>query len=497
MLRLDVRRFFPSIDHALLREELDRTMPPDWRWLRDRFLDAPAQIEQVTHWFPGDDLLAPLRPHGLPIGSLTSELRANLHLSPLDRLLGSRLCLGTFVRSCHDLVLYDDDPARLRDALCQVQRCASQLRLVLHPGETRLHRTTRPVPFLGFVLRRTATGVSVRLQHDNVVRMRARLRTAQVMYAAGALSLEEVTTQVRAWLAHAAHGDTRALVRAELARLAFVRGGDAGSPERRSRARLGGHRPQEVPPVPASRGARFAPDAVDVQAQRDAADPLRAKRPCLRPTSRRRRGSGTQELRAVSQPSQNVTFAGAQRPLVTPPAVYVRQTTLPHSASIVQAFEQKPLSGSIGKQRLLSQVPGEAPGTHAPPSSVVPCSDGLPAAGSRQASPPPDATPPNGSHACSQVVRQVGESANTSQLPPLTSNSTQEHERTGHSESSLQDCPAGAPPPLPPPSSLEESPQAGPRSRTISESASRIRIRIESSPGGWSCRASVPAGSGR
>ncbi len=38
---------------------------------------------------------------------------ANALLTPVDHLLASRLGLGTFVRYCDDLLVFDDDPGRL------------------------------------------------------------------------------------------------------------------------------------------------------------------------------------------------------------------------------------------------------------------------------------------------------------------------------------------------------------------------------------------------
>ena len=62
------------------------------------------------------------------------------------------------------------------------------MRLRLHPGKTRLHRSTDPVGFLGFVLRqRPDGGVSVRLQSDNIPRFRARMQETLTLYDAGAI----------------------------------------------------------------------------------------------------------------------------------------------------------------------------------------------------------------------------------------------------------------------------------------------------------------------
>jgi RNA-directed DNA polymerase len=224
VLRIDIRKFFPSIDHAILRALLDPLTPPELRWLRDAFLDAPVGCEHVAWHFPGDDLFAPFaRPHGLPIGSLTSQVWANVFLTPVDHLLASHCGLGTFVRYCDDVLVFDDDRDRLRDALLAVEERASALRLRLHPVKTRLHRTADPVAFLGFVPRRVKDGVQVRLRTENAQRFRQRMSLTLALFESGAVDPAEVIAQIRAWLAHARHGHTRTLCERELSRLVFVR----------------------------------------------------------------------------------------------------------------------------------------------------------------------------------------------------------------------------------------------------------------------------------
>lgn len=123
-----------------------------------------------------------------------------------------RLKLGTF---------YSHDRARLEDAWGRIEQRCDTLRLRLHPKKCRLHRTSEPVAFLGFVLRREGSAVGVRLRSENVRRFRARMALVSALYDAGALELEDVTSRLRAWLAHAQHGHTRSLVRRELSRLSF------------------------------------------------------------------------------------------------------------------------------------------------------------------------------------------------------------------------------------------------------------------------------------
>ena len=71
MLQCDVRQFFPSVDHAILRDLLARKVcDQDVMRLIDRLLASGTGLLAEAYkmvYFPGDDLLAVLRPRGLPI----------------------------------------------------------------------------------------------------------------------------------------------------------------------------------------------------------------------------------------------------------------------------------------------------------------------------------------------------------------------------------------------------------------------------------------------
>lgn len=84
LLRLDVHRFFPSINHALLLRMLLPRCPVQYHWLLRRILAETGHIEKVNLEFPGDESLTTAeRAHGLPIGNLTSQVWANAYLTPI------------------------------------------------------------------------------------------------------------------------------------------------------------------------------------------------------------------------------------------------------------------------------------------------------------------------------------------------------------------------------------------------------------------------------
>jgi len=88
VLRGDIVKHFASLDHAILRRELQTVVADeDVLWLVDQILASGQGVladEYQMVYFPGDDLLATLRPRGLPIGNLTSQVWSNCYMNPFD-----------------------------------------------------------------------------------------------------------------------------------------------------------------------------------------------------------------------------------------------------------------------------------------------------------------------------------------------------------------------------------------------------------------------------
>jgi hypothetical protein len=109
-LQCDVRQFFPSIDHDILRSEFSRLIrDKDLLWLCDQILASGEGVladEYEMTWFPGDDLFAANRPRGLPIGNLTSQFWANVYLNGLDHFIKRELKCGAYVRYVDDFLLF-------------------------------------------------------------------------------------------------------------------------------------------------------------------------------------------------------------------------------------------------------------------------------------------------------------------------------------------------------------------------------------------------------
>ena len=62
VLQCDVRKYFPSIDHEILKTLIRRKMKcRDTLWLIDTIIDHSNEQDAVRDYFPGDDLLSPFQ----------------------------------------------------------------------------------------------------------------------------------------------------------------------------------------------------------------------------------------------------------------------------------------------------------------------------------------------------------------------------------------------------------------------------------------------------
>jgi retron-type reverse transcriptase len=206
VLKCDVRKYFPSMDHAILKSLLERAikcMPT--LALAGAIIDGSNAQEEVSAVFPGDTLFTPLeRRKGLPIGNQTSQFFANVYLNALDHFVLRELRPAMYLRYVDDFVIFGDDKAELARMRRAIVARLEEMRLELHEGKSRVYRCADGVTFLGW---RLFPG-RARLPRRNVVRMRSRLRAIGARFHRAELDFADVRRRISAWLGHAAFGDT-------------------------------------------------------------------------------------------------------------------------------------------------------------------------------------------------------------------------------------------------------------------------------------------------
>jgi len=180
-LKLDIRKYFDSIPHSVLRDRLRR-----------KFKDA--RLIRLFHRIIG--AFRGRSECGLPIGSLTSQYFANFYLGWFDRYVKERLNVRGYVRYMDDMVLWGNDLATLRDQRDVVLDFLSEsLQLTAKPPF--LGRSSCGFDWLGCRVFSTHTALSRRSR----TRFQRKIHALESAHVAGALTDDQLQRRSEAALA--------------------------------------------------------------------------------------------------------------------------------------------------------------------------------------------------------------------------------------------------------------------------------------------------------
>ena len=144
-LKLDIRKFFDSVDHEVLMKLLEMRIADQWLL---KLLEGI--IFSFSVWIPGrarNDGGG----KGMPLGNLTSQLFANIYLDPLDKFVKHELRAKCYLRYADDFMLLADNPSELMGYFVEVARFVkSVLKLQLHPDKLILRKLNWGIDFVGY-----------------------------------------------------------------------------------------------------------------------------------------------------------------------------------------------------------------------------------------------------------------------------------------------------------------------------------------------------------
>jgi retron-type reverse transcriptase len=194
VLKADVRKYFPSVDHDVLITRLRKIITdPEIMTLLE---------STIRSWNTEEG-------RGLAMGNQTSQLFALYYLDPADRLIKEKLRIKYYTRYMDDMVLVHEDKDYLRECLRQLRAlCKDELKLELNE-KTQIFPLSHGVDYLGWHFNLTNTGkVIKRLRTQSKRRMKRCIKGLQKGYAEGRLSLEDIKRSFAAARGHLLHGHT-------------------------------------------------------------------------------------------------------------------------------------------------------------------------------------------------------------------------------------------------------------------------------------------------
>jgi retron-type reverse transcriptase len=145
VLKLDIRQFFASIDHVVLKEILGKYVPDQKiLWLLGNIIDS----FNTRNKFPDREICS----YGLPLGNLTSQLFVNIYMNEFDWFVKNELKINHYIRYADDFVFLSENKPELLKVLNLIKSyLKKELKLSLHPDKIILKTFVSGVDFLGWI----------------------------------------------------------------------------------------------------------------------------------------------------------------------------------------------------------------------------------------------------------------------------------------------------------------------------------------------------------
>ncbi len=155
-LKMDIRKFYPTIDHDVLKRLIRRKIKDqDLLWLLDEIIDSTD---------------------GLPIGNYLSQYFANFYLAYFDHWLKEEKKVKYYFRYADDLVILASDKPYLHQILSDIgQYLQQRLKLTVKDNYQVFPVAARGIDFVGYVFFHTHTRLRKTIK-KNFVRMLTRNR---------------------------------------------------------------------------------------------------------------------------------------------------------------------------------------------------------------------------------------------------------------------------------------------------------------------------------
>ncbi|MFB6147767.1 MAG: reverse transcriptase domain-containing protein, partial [Candidatus Nanohaloarchaea archaeon] len=191
-LKCDIRSYFDSVDHEILIREIDRNVSDgEVLWLIERFLEGYSSEEGEGK--------------GMPIGTLYSQLFANVYLDRFDHFVKQSLQTSYYVRYMDDFILLSDSKEQLHTWKEAMQGyLEDELDLDLPGSKTTLEPAEKGATFLGY---RVFPHYRL-LRKRNKVKFRRRLERQKKAVERDRISFSELRQSIESWKGHAEHADT-------------------------------------------------------------------------------------------------------------------------------------------------------------------------------------------------------------------------------------------------------------------------------------------------
>lgn len=194
VLQLDIKKFFPSIDHEILVSLLEKKIDcVETMELLKQLIANSNKQDDAFFYFKNDTLFTPYEQRkGIPLGNLTSQFFGNLYLNPFDHHVKEKLKVKGYIRYVDDTLYFSNSLEKLKSIIAKIETFLADYRVKIHPLKIKLLKTQNGFVFLGHKVFQT----HFRLTSKAIRRGRKRLKKVYYAYKHNKLQLPEAKNKI-------------------------------------------------------------------------------------------------------------------------------------------------------------------------------------------------------------------------------------------------------------------------------------------------------------
>lgn len=187
-LKCDISKYFPSINHQVLLELLNKiNFSDDEMWMINKLISEQPNKVDI----------------GLPLGNQSSQWFALLYLNVVDRYIKEELQIKGYIRYMDDMILIHRDKKYLQYSLLQIEKiCTDKLKLSLNQ-KTQIGLVQNGIDFLGYrhILNKNGS-ITRKLRLSSKQRLKRHLKTLQKLRDKNIVDDEYVYVRKNAFYNH-------------------------------------------------------------------------------------------------------------------------------------------------------------------------------------------------------------------------------------------------------------------------------------------------------
>ena len=182
ILKIDISKYFYSIDHNILKELLRDKLDADEYKVISKIIDSTNQKyinDNINKIIANNNVDIPIYNYGkgLPIGNMTSQFLSIFYLYKLDHYIVHDLKLKYYVRYMDDFVIMDSDLNKLKNVKKIIEsKLNKEYNLNINSKKTFISSINNGFSFLGYTYKIINNRLIIKIKKSNYEKIKRRIK---------------------------------------------------------------------------------------------------------------------------------------------------------------------------------------------------------------------------------------------------------------------------------------------------------------------------------